>query len=61
MIPDCSHPNGEMDADRQKAMYIAIGVCPYCHGTLSEVRTDGKHYWKHCYACHFDFFVEDPS
>ena len=28
--------------------------CPLCGGTLSEIRTDGKHKWRHCYSCHME-------
>lgn len=29
--------------------------CPSCGGTLSEIRTDGKRFWRHCFSCHFEF------
>lgn len=29
--------------------------CPFCGGRLSEIRTDGKDKWRHCYSCHFEF------
>ena len=29
--------------------------CRICGGKLSEIRTDGKHRWRHCYSCHFEF------
>ena len=28
--------------------------CPLCGGTLSEIRTDGKRKWRHCYSCHME-------
>lgn len=29
--------------------------CPSCGGALSEIRTDGKRFWRHCFSCHFEF------
>lgn len=29
--------------------------CPICGGILSEIRSDGKDRWRHCYSCHFEF------
>lgn len=29
--------------------------CPFCGGILSEVRSNGKEAWRHCYSCHFEF------
>ena len=29
-------------------------TCPLCGGTLSEIRTDGKRKWRHCYSCHME-------
>lgn len=40
------------------AIIIPKMTCPYCGGRLSEVRTDMKKYWQHCYSCHFEFTPE---
>ena len=32
--------------------------CPFCGGTLSEIREQGGKRLRHCYACHFEFFLE---
>ena len=39
--------------------YVALGICPYCQKTLSEIRTNGKDRWRHCYSCHFDFAAQE--
>lgn len=33
---------------------------PFCGGPLSEIRRDinGREY-RHCYGCHFDYYLED--
>ena len=33
--------------------------CPFCGGTLSEIREQGGKRLRHCYACHFEFEVKD--
>lgn len=35
--------------------------CPLCGGTLSEIRTDGKKKWRHCYSCHMEQEVQDSA
>ena len=34
--------------------------CPYCKGSLSDVRSNGERWWVHCYSCHLEFTIE-PS
>lgn len=36
-------------------------TCPLCGGTLSEIRTDGKKKWRHCYSCHMEQEVQDSA
>lgn len=45
----------------QKVAYISIGVCPYCRGTLSDVRKGGNNIWRHCFSCNFDFVIEEDD
>lgn len=33
--------------------------CPYCGGALSEIREHKGKKYRHCYACHFEFFEEE--
>ncbi len=47
------------DANTMKAMHVALGICPYCHRTLSDERTNGERIWRHCFSCHFDFYIEE--
>lgn len=39
--------------------YPATQRCKRCGGRLSEIRTDGKTRWRHCYSCHAEFQEED--
>ena len=32
--------------------------CPKCGGTLSEIRVQGGKRLRHCYSCHFEFYLE---
>lgn len=47
------------ERSKLREMYVALGVCPYCRKELSEIRTNGRDRWRHCYSCHFDF--EEPG
>ena len=40
-----------------RAFYLAIGNCPFCRGTLSEIRHQNGKRLRHCYSCHFEFEV----
>ena len=33
--------------------------CPYCAGFLSEVREHKGRKYRHCYSCHFEFFLNE--
>lgn len=33
--------------------------CKYCGGALSEIRENNGRKYRHCYACHAEFFEED--
>ena len=32
--------------------------CPVCGGKLSDVRHQNGRYLTHCFACHFEFYLE---
>ena len=31
--------------------------CKYCNGPLSEIREHNGRRYRHCYACHSEFFI----
>lgn len=33
--------------------------CPRCHGPLSTTREHNGRKYRHCYACHSEFFEEE--
>ena len=32
--------------------------CVYCGGPLSSIREHNGRKYRHCYACHFEFYLE---
>lgn len=42
-----------------RSFYLAIGSCPFCHGTLSNPRHQNGRRLRHCYSCHFEFEEEE--
>ena len=56
------HPNGlTVDPDVKRRLAIAVGVCPYCKRNLSDPMQHGERRYRHCYSCHFDFYLEDTD
>lgn len=45
------------DKDMYKPKPEPVRYCKYCGGRLSEIRTDGRKSWRHCFSCHFEFEV----
>ena len=46
-----------IDKDMYKPKPEPVRYCKYCGGRLSEIRTDGRKSWRHCFSCHFEFEV----
>ena len=44
-------------ADWRRAYCIRLGLCPFCLGKLSETRIQNGRQLRHCYSCHFEFFL----
>lgn len=38
-----------------------IYSCPFCGGRLSTLREQGGSRLRHCYACHFEWEVEEEE
>lgn len=51
---DCSVCKGE-------PMLFTPLRCKYCGGRLSEIRTNGKVPYRHCFSCHFEFPEEENN
>lgn len=42
-----------------KDLFLDVKSCPFCGGTLSEIREHNGKKYRHCYSCHFEFEEEE--
>ncbi len=54
---DCIHYPDSYTCEvcKGKPLFFREKSCKLCGGRLSEVRTDGKKQWRHCFSCHMEF------
>lgn len=50
--------SANVTAATARRFFLTIGVCPFCAGDLSEPRQHNGRKLRHCFSCHFEFYLE---